>query len=310
MNVKDEASYWSYTIGWRIVRLMPERVAYRMFQAAADELWRRQGSGVRQLEKNLQRVLPDASPADIRAISREGMRNYLRYWCDAFRLPTWSRQDILHRHRAVNDHLLREALDAGSGAVFAGPHCGNYDLTAAWATIRYAQVATVAERLKPERLYEEFLDYRRAVGMEVLPHAGGSATFERLSDWLRDNKIVALLADRDLSRHGMEVDLLGHQARVPVGPAALALHTGAPLFPIAMYYQGGRAYVHVYPAVEKPPGDWTTVDRHSPEFREATALVVQRCADQLGVAIRAHADHWHMLQKVFVEDLDPDRRRT
>lgn len=309
MKIQDEVTYWAYATGWRIVRALPEKAAYGMFAQMADQLWRQRGKGVKQLEKNLRRVLPDASEADIREVSREGMRSYMRYWCDAFRLPSWTEEEITHRHRAVNAHLLEEALTRGNGAIFAVPHAGNYDLTAAWACIHFTQVISVAERLKPERLYEEFLDYRRKVGMNILPHAGDPGVFEELVRLVGNNGLLALVADRDLSRNGVQVEFFGEPAKMPIGPAAISMLTGAPIFAAGLYYQGPRAYVHVTPAVTAPPGDWTTFSRTDPDFIEAAKAYTQSIADQMAKGIAEHPQDWHMLQPLFLADLDPRRSR-
>lgn len=309
MNLQDEVTYWAYATGWRIVRALPEKQAYGMFNRIADQAWRRRGKGVRQLEKNVRRVLPDASGADIREVSHEGMRSYFRYWCDAFRLPSWTPEQITHRHRAVNAHHLQDALDAGNGVVFAVPHAGNYDLTGAWASIHFAQVISVAERLRPERLYEEFLDFRRTLGMRILPHAGAEGVFEQLVELVRDNGLLALLADRDMSRNGVQVEFFGEPAKMPLGPAAISLLTGAPLLTTALYYKGPRAYVHVFPPVDAPAGDWTGYDRFDADFISAVSVYTQSMADRLAEGISMHPGHWHMLQPVFLADLDPRRAK-
>ena len=306
MNISDEVTYWVYTAGWRVVRALPEPMAYGTFFQIGDVLWRQRGKGVLQLEKNLRRVLPDANDAEIRELSREGLRSYMRYWCDAFRMPSWSPEEITHRHRAINDRILGEALDGGKGVVFTVPHAGNYDLTGAWGSMHYAQVIAVAERLKPERLYEEFLDYRRSLGMKILPHAGTNV-FQQCVDLVKDNGLLALLADRDLSRQGVQVDFFGEKAKMPIGPAAISMLTGAPMLASALYYTEERAHAHVFPEVQRPEGDWTQSDRFDPDFIEVATAFTQRMADRLAEGIRMHPEDWHMLQPVFVADLDPRR---
>ena len=88
-KLKDGATYRLYAFGWGVVKRLPERTAYRLFERVADRVWAKQGKGVTQLERNLARVLgPEATPEDIRRVSKQAMRNYLRYWCDTFRLET------------------------------------------------------------------------------------------------------------------------------------------------------------------------------------------------------------------------------
>jgi KDO2-lipid IV(A) lauroyltransferase len=86
---------------------------------------------------------------------------------------------------------------------------------------------TVAERLEPARLYDEFVRYRAGLGMHVVPLTGGPSPMLPLLRWVKKGGLVCLLGDRDLSSTGIEVELLGEAARVPAGPAVLARRTGA-----------------------------------------------------------------------------------
>ena len=156
------------------------------------------------------------------------MRSYLRYWCDAFRLPDWTKDRVVSRVQVVGEDNMRAPLAEGRGVVAALPHMANWDHAGAWACLTGAPVSTVAERLRPEQLFERFLAYREGLGMEILPLTGGTSDpFTTLAARLREPRLVPLLADRDLSRRGIDVQLFGETARMPAGPAALALrHEG------------------------------------------------------------------------------------
>jgi KDO2-lipid IV(A) lauroyltransferase len=133
-DFKEELTYRAYATGWAVVRRLPEPVAYGLFRLAADRTWRKRGKSVRRLESNLARVLgPEATEKQIRAVSKQGMRNYLRYYCETFRLETWSRARIEATMHVENEHVLRETLAAGRGVVLALPHMGNWDHAGAWA---------------------------------------------------------------------------------------------------------------------------------------------------------------------------------
>src|SRR5690242_15554293 len=94
--MRDEVADAAYGLGWAAVRHMPEPVAREIFMLIADRVWQRHGRGVRQLEKNLRRVVGDDTPDDeLRELSRRGMRSYFRYWLESFRLPSMSRERIL-----------------------------------------------------------------------------------------------------------------------------------------------------------------------------------------------------------------------
>ncbi len=305
--MRERLVLWGYSAGWRVVRALPERLAYLLFSAIAEFAWLRQGPGVRQLEANYARVVPGASRARLKRMSRRGMHSYLRYWCDAFRLPDWTPERITATCRAEGDAPVREALESGRGVVMALAHMGNWDHAGAWSTVSLAPVTTVAERLRPEALYERFLAFRRDLGMEVLPLTGGGDVFGLLMRRLRRGGFVPLLADRDLTDNGIPVTFFGEASRVAAGPAVLSLVSGAALFPVTIHYERLPA---------SAPARWGIVVRFHPEVRvpergersEKIAAMSQACADALARGIAADPHDWHMLQRVFLADLVPQAR--
>lgn len=295
----ERAVYLAYAAGWRLVRLLPEAVAYRAFDLVADLAWWRSGAGVQRLQANLSRVCPSLDDDGLRALTRAGMRSYLRYWCDSFRLPDWSAQRLADSVRVEGDAPVRAALAEGRGVVMFLGHLGNWDHAGAWSTTELAPVTTVAERLRPERLFDRFVRFRERLGMTIVPLTGGSDVFRTLTKALRGGGFVPLLADRDLTSGGVEVDFLGEPARMAVGPAALALSTGAALFTVSIHYERTAAARHGIVVTWHPQIDTSDVGTG----RAAVAALTQRCADQLAAAVRQHPQDWHMLQRVFVADL-------
>jgi KDO2-lipid IV(A) lauroyltransferase len=300
---KDRAVVWGYGAAWTLVKLMPERVAYAAFDKIADRLWAKRGKSVRQLEANLRRVLgPDVSEEVLRETSRKGMRSALRQYCEQFRLPVWDRKRILSSTDIEPEEVayLKEVVASDRGIVLALGHMGNYDHAGAWLINLTGQgFTTVAEALKPEEVFEKFLDYRRGLGMEVLPHNGGPAVFGTLARRLREGRTVCLVADRDLSASGVEVDFFGERARIAAGPQALSVQTGAALVPCHLWYSGyGRMGIRVLPAIPIPEQGTRA---------EKVAVMSQQLADAYAAGIAAHPEDWHMLQKFFLADLDPAR---
>jgi lauroyl/myristoyl acyltransferase len=201
--------------------------------------------------------------------------------------------------RVENEHYLRDALGSGRGVVAALMHMGNWDHAGAWASLTGAPVVTVAERLRPERLFDRFLAYREGLGMEILPLTGGDGDLlDVLSKRLRSARLVPLLADRDLRASGIGVDLLGEPTRMPPGPAMLALRTGAALHPVSIWHDrdeaGGRLVIRFHDEV---------VVETDGRTREKVTTMTQRVADEFGSAIKAHPEHWHMLQPLWLADL-------
>ncbi|AMM12031.1 phosphatidylinositol mannoside acyltransferase [Streptomyces albidoflavus] len=286
-----------YGLGWSTVKKLPEPVAVRLGQTLADTVWKRRGKGVLRLEANLARVVPDAGPERLAELSRAGMRSYLRYWMESFRLPAWSETRIKEGFEPEGLHHLTDGLATGKGVILALPHLGNWDLAGAWVTRNLGvPFTTVAERLKPETLYDRFVAYREGLGMEVLPHTGGSA-FGTLARRLRAGGLVCLVADRDLSASGVEVTFFGDTARMPAGPAILAQQTGALLLPVTLWFDATPVMKgRVHPPVEVP---------ETGTRAEMTSLMTQALADAFAEGIADHPEDWHMLQRLWLADLEP-----
>lgn len=290
----------AYAAGWVLLGWLPEPLAAALFRFGADLAWRRDGPGTRRLRGNLDRVLSwrarrdraEASPQQLADLTRAALRSYARYWLEVFRLPVLPRERIRARFVLHDEAILSAALARGRGVVAALPHMGNWDLAGSWAVLSGMPFTTVAERVQPIRLYDRFVAVRESLGMEVLPLTGGARPpFDMLTDRLRSGRLLCLLADRDLTAAGVPVDFFGATATMPAGPATLALRTGATLFPVTLWYEGEGWRARIHPAV--PHTD--------------VATMTQRLADAFAEGIAAHPADWHMLQRLWREDLTPRR---
>ncbi len=307
-DITDTITEWAFDAGWRLNKRLPQGMSRAAFQLAADRMWKRRGPSVRQLETNIARVDRGRTPAEVRTVSKEGMRNYLRYWNEAFRLPSWSPERVRDTFSLENTHLLDEGVRAGAGVIMVPSHMGNWDHAGAWACLRYGGITTVAERLKPEGLFDQFLEYRRTLGMEVVP-LGDPDIVRTLARRVKEGRVLALLGDRDISRSGVEVSFFGEPAALPAGPALLGLMTGAPVHPVTMWFDGERCTGRIYERIVPAPG----LSR-----REQVLDMTQQIAHCYEEGIRDHPADWHLLQPVWRADLEApggasshqDRRAT
>jgi phosphatidylinositol dimannoside acyltransferase len=280
----------AYAAAWRVVRALPAPVARAAFTAAADLTVRRDTKGVARLRENLRRV---AGEENLDALVRAAMRSYLRYYLEAFRLPGYSRQDILRMFRLEGEEMLGDDVASGRGAVVALPHGGNWDLAGAWVAAKGWPLVVIAERLKPEGLYRRFVEFREGLGMEVIPLTGAERPpFDLLVEKLEKGYVVALLADRDLPRRGVEVDFFGARTTMPPGPAMLALRSGAPLYAVDMWYEREAAVARLNGPLPMP-------DPGSGSLTERIQLVTQDIADRFAAGIARHPEDWHMLQRMW-----------
>lgn len=286
---------WGYAAGWRVVRAMPDRLARSMFDAGAS--YAALGGGPQQLRKNLARVIgvPPAQVPD--SLMRASVASYARYWREVFRLPSMDQRKLAEKtENALRDqHLLWEGLEAGRGVVAALPHSGNWDIAGVWLVNHYGTFTTVAERLQPESLARRFIAYREKLGFEVVPHSGGDRPpYEVLVERLRQNRIVCLMADRDLTRNGVQVDFFGEPTRMPAGPAKLAIETGAALIPAYCWNEPDNWAFRVQPAIDTSSGD--------------VQAITQALADHFAANIAQRPEDWHMFQPQWLADLSDERR--
>ena len=295
MSLKDRTVESSYAAAWRLVRLMPERLAAVLFRVGADRAARKRGASVRRLATNLRQVVgPEMPDAEFDLLVRDAVRSYARYWLEAFRMPSKSREQNRTGFALVNNGLdeLLSPTRQGQGVILALPHAGNWDAAGAWVVANGMPLTTVAERLKPEGVYRRFLAFREGLGMEILPLTGGDRnTLGVLADRLRGGTVVPLLADRDFSAAGVEVDFFGQKTRMPGGPAILALRTGAPMFVVNMWYEKDRPWGELTRVPAPEPG--------SGPLNARVRVMTQSMADEFAAGIAKHPADWHMLARMF-----------
>ncbi|HTL22624.1 MAG TPA: phosphatidylinositol mannoside acyltransferase [Mycobacteriales bacterium] len=287
-RVADGLTSGSFAGAWALLRGLPEPVARRLFDAGAELAVVRGGKGVDRLRSNLARVAPGED------LTRAAVRSYARYWCEVFRLPSTPLERLVDSTVTVREDVMRAAVAAPTGTVLALPHTGNWDAAGAWLAGTGVPFTTVAERLKPESLYDRFVAFRESLGMEVLPLTGGERPpYDVLTERLEAGGTLCLLADRDLTPRGVDVSFFGATARMPAGPARLALDTGATLVPATLAFTADGWEVVFHEPV--PPTDLATMT-------QGLATAFER-------GIADHPQDWHMLQRVWLDDLDPDDPR-
>jgi len=284
-----KVSALAYFAGWRIVRVLPHTWAYGLFERLSTYLVGKDGKGVQRLRSNLRRIKPHLNEAELEVLLGQAMSSYLRYWCDTFRIQDWSTSQIQSSVTLTRGELLLDPMREGRGVVIALPHSGNWDHAGAYFCSLGIPLVTVAERLKPEALFQRFLRYRQAMGFEVL--SIDSRSFATLIKRAREKRLIALVADRDLSASGVDVNFFGFPARMPAGPALLAIKTGIPLVVAHVSYT--QSGIHI---------EFTSVDvAETGSESERVAQMSQRMASLFEKGIAAHPQDWHMLQRIWTD---------
>jgi lauroyl/myristoyl acyltransferase len=284
-----QISFLLYMLGWSIVRALPEKLAYKLFALLGKEAVRRNGKSVLRLRSNLARVRPELNSKELEALVYRAMASYMRYWCDTFRIQDWSTERVHRTVTTTHEELLIDPMKDGRGVVITLPHSGNWDHAGAYFCSLGIPLVTVAEKLEPEALFRKFLHHREAMGFEVL--ALDNRSFATLIKRAREKRLIALVADRDLSQSGIEVNFFGFPARMPAGAVLLHIKTGIPL--VAAHVSYTETGIHVEFNEVKVPTSGTDDER--------IAAGVQVTADLFEKGIAKYPEDWHMLQRIWID---------
>lgn len=287
------APYWGYRTAAAAARALPQSVA----EASADALvtlltpvlWPRR----RMIERHLVR----ASGGQLKGLAlqremRRAFQSYVKYWVESFRLSQLSVAEVEARISVEGIDHLDTALAEGNGVIIALPHLGGWDFGGAWFGAQGYKATVVVEPLEPPELFEWFADMRRSMGLEVV--ALGPDVGTTILRRLKEGGIVGLVCDRDLPGTGVPVTFFGEETTLPSGPATLALRTGAPLLPTAVYFDG--RYGHR--GVVRPP---IPVERTG-RFRDDVGRVTQLLANELEALISEAPSQWHLFQPNWPSD--------
>ena len=283
--------YLLYLFAWKVIGVLPEKSAYKLANLISDQIFKKNGKGVKRLRSNYKRVMPYISEPELEELTKDGMRSYLRYWFDTFRLNKWSKSRIIETTFVVRENLLRDPIETKEGCIIALPHAGNWDHAAAYFCSAGIPITAVVEKLKPEAIFKKFLAYRQSIGIEAISHK--EKTIPILMERLNQGKLVALVADRDMSRNGIEVNFLGGSAKMPPGPAVLAIKTGSPLVTAYIRYLNKGIEITFDETIKLPV---------TGSEEEQIVIVTQSMADNFAKRIKDSPVDWHMLQRIWVDE--------
>jgi KDO2-lipid IV(A) lauroyltransferase len=284
----------SYRFGAAAARLLPAPVAAGLTTPFGTGASFASPQRRAMIERHLRRVDPSLGGLRLRRAVQGAFDSYAHYWLESFRLPTLSVAEVERGFDVDGYQHIVDALAVGNGVLLVLPHLGGWEWAGRWIVDQGHQITVVVERVEPPELFDWFVDLRSDLGMNVVPLGSGAGT--AVMQALRDNHVVCLLADRDLRGDGVEVEFFGERTTLPPGPATLALRTGAPILPTAVYFTG-RVDGHF--AWVRPPLD---VERSSGRLRDDVARITQLLAGDLEILIRRAPSQWHLFQPNWPSD--------
>ena len=290
-SFKEKLGYWTYaSMAW-LSENLPERAGRLVFRIGGRLAFALVKSARATVSANLAQVMGLPSDSELlRASVREAFDRYAEYWYETFRLRVMSRAELYSRMSAEGLEHMAAAIDAGKGAIAVAAHMGNWDAAGAYVAAEGFDVVAVAEALRPKRLLDLFVRHREEIGMKIISLEKGGKVAQQLSERLAGNCVVALVADRDLSGKGIEVEMFGAKRNLPAGPAVLSTSTGAPILVVSVYSEGERWRMHISPPLEISP---------SGNVREDVVALTRVMAGEFEKAIAASPTNWHMFQPAW-----------
>jgi KDO2-lipid IV(A) lauroyltransferase len=272
-----------------IVERLPRSWAYALAVFASHFAWWFSPRARPRLEYNLKIACPELSPAEIKKVSRLNFRNHAKAYADLMLLPRARVSEMKSQLHVSGWEHLEQARQMGKGVLVVSGHMGSYELVTAIWSATIAPVSFFAEEMEPRALFEWYRDTRARLGISVLPL--GVAGLRKVTQALRDNEMVITAIDRDITGTGRLMPFFGRPARIPTGPAVLALRLGTPLLPVCVYRLPDDSYqVDASPLVIAK----STGDEKADELR-----ITQELLRPIEEYIRRHPEQWHVPHRIW-----------
>lgn len=282
-------NYIIYRIGEFIALNLPLKLGYKLAVLISDLNYIISFSDRKAVKDNLKVIFPDKSNREIYVIRRKMFRNFAKYLVDFFRFSKLDIESIKKNIRIENLHYFDEEIKKGSGIIILTAHLGNWELGGIIIALLGYPLWVVALPHKNKRV-DEFFNYQReSKGIQVIPF--GKAARQCLN-LLKENKLLALVGDRDFSEKGITIDFFGKKTLFPLGPAAFSLKTNTCIIPGFMVRNPDDTFTlriekPIYP--EKSGG---------PDKNEVEVLkIINNYKLIFEDYIRKYPDQWYMFKK-------------
>ena len=243
------------------------------------------------VQNNLKVILPDSS--DVPFHAREVFRNFGRYLVEFFKTSEIIDDDFIkNRVQISGAQHLECALKGGKGGIIVSAHIGNWELGAMLVSMLGYPLMAVALPHKERPVNDLFNQRREAKGITVVPM---NMAIRRCTEQLKENKFIALVADRDFSNHGFEMDFLGRKMLIPKGPAMFSWKTGAPIIPVFLVRGENGNFIMTCCKPIDPPSKNTPLSED-----EVVLGIMRRYVPIIEEQIRACPSQWLLFRELFI----------
>ncbi len=290
-------NFFLYRLGQFIALNTPLKIGYALAVFVADCQYFFAFRDRNTVKKNLLAMFPQKSGKEINTISRKMFENFGKYLVDFFKFSKLDQEYIKKNIKIENIHYFNEALARGKGVIVLTAHLGNWELGGVVVALLGYPFWVVALPHKNKKVDEFFNNQRQSKGIHVIPF--GKAARQCLS-LLKENKMIALVGDRDFSEKGLVLDFFGRKTHFPLGPAAFAIKTGAVIVPGFMFRNPDDSFTL---RIEQPiefnlqtanPGVEELNDKNMQSVIEQYIKIFEKY-------IKDYPDQWYMFRRFWIE---------
>ena len=236
--------------------------------------------------QNIRSAMPTLSKKQTLQIARNTFMMFGQNFFEFMRTPVRTAQEISQRVHMHNVELLHDAYRTGKGTMLMSGHFGNWEILACAVVAAGFPLVVIARQQRNILVDDMINSFRRAGGIETVPLGMGVRAFLRA---LRQNKLVAMLADQDAHTEGVFVDFFNIPSATAAGPAVLALKTGATIIFSTCIQRRDGTYDTFFEKI--PTQDVSGVTD------ENIRLLTQRHVAKLEEKIRQWPDHWFWMHR-------------
>jgi phosphatidylinositol dimannoside acyltransferase len=286
-----EWTWRAFKVVQSLVERLPRRWAYALAVAGAKFAWWFSPLARPRLEYNLKVACPELEndPRALHRISWLNFRNHAKAYADLMQLPSARVEAMRPRLQVKGWEQLERARAMGKGVMVVSCHMGSYEVVAAIWSATLAPVSFFAEELEPRALFEWYRDTRARLGISVLTLDHGG--IRKVLQALREQEMVITAVDRDITGTGYLMPFFGMLAPIPLGPAAIALRTGTPLFPVCVYRLPDDTYM--------AEGGELVLAESTGNARADQVRTTERLLRHIEAFIRSHPEQWHVPHRIW-----------
>lgn len=283
--------YRGFKVVQSVVERLPRSWAYAVAIIAAGAAWWLSPLARPRLEYNLKVACPELEHdrKRLRRLSWLNFRNHAKAYADLMQLPSARVEAMRPRLEVKGWEYLEQARALGKGILAVSAHMGSYEEVAAIWSATLAPVTLFAEELEPRELFEWYRDTRARLGISVLTLDHGG--IRKVLEALREQEMVITAIDRDVTGTGYLMPFFGKLAPIPLGPAAIALRMGTPLFPVCVYRLPDDRYV-----AEGAP---LVIAKSTGNTRADQVRTTQELLRHIERFIQQHPEQWHVPHKIW-----------